>query len=137
MLAVPVGGLGQQLLPARLSHQVVLGQRRSLIRQVLLVADQDDLAVEALVPQRLRRVRAGEARPNDHVGVVLGHEPLLSAPLGQRYPTSMVLPTPPAPRLPSTIAPPHPRRTRGYFAVAHTTVKCPRCFGKGWRRVRS
>ena len=56
-----------------LAQQVVLGQRRTLVRPLVLLPDQHDRAVEALVAQGLRGLGAGQARPDDHVRRARGH----------------------------------------------------------------
>jgi hypothetical protein len=56
-----------------LAPQVVLGERGSLVRPVRLGADEDDPAVEALLPQGGGRLGPREARADDDVGVVVGH----------------------------------------------------------------
>ena len=58
--------LVERLRSLDLAGQQLLGQGWSVIRAVDLVADDDQLAVEALAPRRLRRPMAGEARSDDH-----------------------------------------------------------------------
>jgi hypothetical protein len=69
----PVGGVEAFLvdveaLAVGLAAQVGLGQRRALIGPLGLVAEQQQPAVEALGAQRLGRLGAGQAGPDDGEG---------------------------------------------------------------------
>src|SRR5712691_2239620 len=66
-----------QGLPLCLAEQVVLRQRRALVGPLALLADHDERAVEALIPQCLRGLGAGEACPDDDVSRIRGHAELL------------------------------------------------------------
>ena len=57
-------------LAALLAAQVLLRQRRALIRAVTLRAEQHDAAVEALLAQRLGRLGARHASAHDHERVL-------------------------------------------------------------------
>ena len=61
------------LLAADLATQVLLGQRRALVGPLVLGPDQHHAPVEALVAQGLGRLRAGQARADDHERLVTGH----------------------------------------------------------------
>ncbi len=58
----------QQALSRHLSRQVFLRQRRTLIRQIRLIADQHQAAAEALPPQGIDCLRAGLAAAYDDYG---------------------------------------------------------------------
>src|SRR5204862_6033340 len=58
-----------------LAPQVVLGERRALIRTLGLLADQDDAPVEALASQGFGGLRSGEARSRDDEGAPFPHGP--------------------------------------------------------------
>jgi hypothetical protein len=51
-----------------LSAQDLLGQRRPLVGTVRLFADQDDAAVETLLPERFDGPATGQARADDGEG---------------------------------------------------------------------
>jgi hypothetical protein len=57
------------VLARGLPAEVVLGERGALVWQLVLGSDQDQLAVEALLAQHLRRLRAGEPAADDHMSV--------------------------------------------------------------------
>ena len=61
-------------LPAGLTAQVLLGQRRPLVGALVLGADQQDAPFEAIAAQRLGGLGAGQAGADDDVGLVSGHE---------------------------------------------------------------
>ncbi len=67
VLGVPALRVDERLLPLGLAHQVVLGQRWPLVRPVLLRAEQHDPAVEAVLAQRLDRLRPGQTGPDHDV----------------------------------------------------------------------
>ena len=67
VLGVPALGVNVDLLLLRLALQVLLRQRRPLVRPLLLLADEDDAASEALVAKSRRRHRTGQAGARDHV----------------------------------------------------------------------
>ncbi len=54
------------LLSRLFTAEVVLGQRRALIGELVLFTDQHDAAVEALIAELLRRFGTGQARADDH-----------------------------------------------------------------------
>src|SRR4029453_463049 len=62
--------------------QVVLREGRPLVGAMRLGANEDDMSVEALLPQRLGRLRAREARAHDQEGRSLGHARLLGPSAG-------------------------------------------------------
>jgi hypothetical protein len=66
VLRVPLGGVDEGRLPRLLAEQVVLGQRRALVGHLGLVAEQHNVAGEALGAQRLRGFGAGQAAAHDH-----------------------------------------------------------------------
>ena len=77
---VPVHGMDVDLLPLGLPLEVALRERRPLVGPLVLLADEDDPTVEALLAERRRRGRAGEARTHDHErpgGRVVRHRYLL------------------------------------------------------------
>ncbi len=61
------------LLAPGLAAQVLLGQRRPLVRALRFAADQHQAPFEALASQRLGRLGAGEAGADDHECLVTGH----------------------------------------------------------------
>ena len=65
VLGVPVVGMHERLVEFGLALQVVLGQRRPLVGQVGLGAEERDAAGEALVAQRLDGLGAGQAGSDD------------------------------------------------------------------------
>ncbi len=67
VLGVPRPRVDVDDLPFDLAQQVVLRQRRPLVRPFGLLADQDERAVEPLLAQRLRGLGPGQARPRYHV----------------------------------------------------------------------
>ena len=69
VLGVPLRRVHPGRLPLLLAEQVALGQRRSLVRRLVLVAEQHHRPVEALGAQRLGRLRAGQAGAHDDVRV--------------------------------------------------------------------
>jgi hypothetical protein len=78
VLAIERLGVDVGLLARRLTSQIVLGQRRALVRALGLVADQDHFALETLLAQRLGGFRAGETGAYDHDRLRLGaHQSLL------------------------------------------------------------
>src|SRR3954453_21536113 len=76
------------LLARHLAAQIVLAQRWPLVRALRLRADQQNVAVEALIAERLRGLRGHEPRANDHerleswVHVFLASAGALFLPLG-------------------------------------------------------
>ncbi len=64
----------QQQVEADLAVQVVLRQRRALIGQHILVADQRDASVIAMLAQRRRQLEASMARADDD-DCFSGHQP--------------------------------------------------------------
>ena len=64
--SVPRRRMHEHAVPLVRAVQVALGQRRSLVRGVALVAQQDDPAGEPLVQQCLGRLGAGKTRADDH-----------------------------------------------------------------------
>ena len=77
-VVVPLPGMHvRDLLGA---HEVALGQRRSLVRRVRLVAEQDDAAGEALVAQGPHCLAGGQPAAHDHECLlpVVAHQRLLA-----------------------------------------------------------
>jgi hypothetical protein len=60
--------------PVGLAAQVALGQRRPLIGPLGLVAEQHQPTVEALDPQGLGRLGAGQPGTDDHKGPAARHQ---------------------------------------------------------------
>ena len=75
MLAVELGRMHVGLLA--LAAQILLGERRALVRSLGLVADQDQAAIEALLAQGLGGHGAGQAGPDDDEPLICGHAFLL------------------------------------------------------------
>src|SRR5262252_5016403 len=73
MLAVPLARLEVQLVASVLTHQVVLGQRRALVREFVFRADQDKRAAVPFLTQGLGGACAGQARADDHHAVLIAH----------------------------------------------------------------
>jgi len=69
MGVVPVRWVHEDRVAAGLALQVLLGQRRPLIRPDLLLGGQHDPAVETLLAQCLRGLSAGQAAAGDDEGV--------------------------------------------------------------------
>jgi hypothetical protein len=65
-LVVERRGLLHQLLEARLAAEVLLGQRRPLVRRTQLVGHDDQAVGVALGVEGLRGFRGGDAAANDH-----------------------------------------------------------------------
>jgi hypothetical protein len=66
LVGVPRLVVREGLVTLVLAEQVALGQRRPLVGQLRFLADQHHPAVEALRPQRLGGLRAGQRRAHDH-----------------------------------------------------------------------
>src|SRR5215472_5533237 len=69
VLGVPRLRVDVDRVPVSLADQVVLGQRRSLVWPLGLVADQHDRPAKPLLAQGLGGLGTGQARPHDHVRV--------------------------------------------------------------------
>src|SRR5215218_15648 len=74
VLLVEVGRLYQRLIERGLAAEVLLGQRRPLVRRLRLRPDQDHPPVKALLPQGGRRSPTRQAGADDHER--LGRQPL-------------------------------------------------------------
>ena len=66
VIGVPGGVVDDRVLERLLALQVLLGQWRSLVRQVALVGDQRQRSVVTLLAQRFDRLRAGQSTTDDH-----------------------------------------------------------------------
>lgn len=73
MLDVVTFVVDVDLLPPDLAAQVVLGQRRPLVRALMFGPDQHEAPLEALSPQRLGGLGACEAGANDHESLLTVH----------------------------------------------------------------
>ena len=73
VFGVPAGIVHEHRVPIGLSQQQTLGQRRPFIGPFGLLAQQDDIAVEAFVPQRLRGLRPGEPGSDYHERTLVVH----------------------------------------------------------------
>ena len=65
MVAVPVGVLHGEVAQRLLAGQILLGKRGPLVGQVLLLGEQNDLAVEVIVAQGFCRFGPGKSAAND------------------------------------------------------------------------
>ena len=65
LLSVERGRVDQLVLEPVLAAQVALGERRPIVRQLLLRPDQRDLALEASLTQRGGRAAPGQRSPDD------------------------------------------------------------------------
>ena len=68
VFGVPLGSVHVDRVTAVLAEQVALGKRRALVRALRLGPQQDDLAVEFLVPQGFGGLGPGQAGAGDHKG---------------------------------------------------------------------
>ena len=68
VLGVPLHRVHVDRVALVVAEQVSLGQRRALVREFWLGAEEHDLAVEALVAQRLGGLGPGQAGARDHEG---------------------------------------------------------------------
>ena len=76
VLLVPVGRVDVGVLALRLAAQVLLRERRALVRRLGLAADEQDRAVGALLAQLRRAVGGGQPAADDQeVDVAIGHPP--------------------------------------------------------------
>jgi hypothetical protein len=82
VVGVEAGVVNPDRVVAGLAAQVVLRERRSLVRAHVLLAEQHDAAVEALLAQRLRGLRSGKRRAHDHVCLACAHCPFARAAWG-------------------------------------------------------
>ena len=73
VFGVPAGIVHEHRVAIGRSQQQTLGQRRPFIGPFGLLAQQDDIAVEAFVPQRLRGLRPGQPGPDDHERTLVVH----------------------------------------------------------------
>ncbi len=73
---VEVRGFEVEALRRQLPGQEFLGERRALVRQPGLFADEHDVAVEALLPQRSNELSGGVTRSGDYESVCQGTPPL-------------------------------------------------------------
>ena len=67
LLAVPLLGLDERLIHLRIAPQILLRERRPMIRQVLLGADDRDLAVGVALADMLRGGGARQPASNQNV----------------------------------------------------------------------
>ena len=65
VVGVEARPVDEHRVPLRLAAQVLLGQRGLLVRALGLGADEHEAAVEAFLPQRVRRLGAGQAGIDD------------------------------------------------------------------------
>ena len=70
---IPGGLVQPDLLQAGIGDDQFLGKRRPLIGHVRFFADQQDAALEPVLPHGLGRPPAGMAGPDDHIGPVRAH----------------------------------------------------------------
>ena len=85
LLGVEALVVDEDLVAAGLAAQVVLGQRRALVGTVELGADEHDAPVEALGPQGLGGLGAGQAGADDQERLLRGHgSPRVAACAGRR-----------------------------------------------------
>ncbi len=66
MAGVPIFGMDEDRLALNLSLEVVLRERRPLIRTIVLVADQHDRPVEPFASKRLGRLRPRQSGADDY-----------------------------------------------------------------------
>ena len=77
VFGVPLRGMDVDLFPLGAAQQVALRQGRSVIRAVILIADEDDLAVETVGAQRLGGLGAGQPGAHDDKCLLCTHVRLL------------------------------------------------------------
>jgi hypothetical protein len=66
VFGILVGIVHENAVQAALAGEVVLGQRGPFIRRVRFVADERELAAEAIGAQRFRGLGAGQAATDNH-----------------------------------------------------------------------